>query len=79
MAEGKLVLMQKQRTKILLCLWLACMNRSHVFSHPSFHGVKIYRQLYYLTTLLKLVIIYSCMPPLKVAVLCVKITTDDRE
>lgn len=79
MAEGKPVLMKKQRAKILLFLLLVCMNESHVFSNPSFHEGKIYKQLYYPTTLLKLAIIYSCIPPLKVVVQCVKITTDDRE
>lgn len=70
--------MQKQRTKILLCLLMVCTNKNHTFSPPSFHGGKICKQLYYPTALLKL-IIYCCMSPLKVVVLCVKITMDDRE
>lgn len=78
MAKGKPVLMQKQRTKILLYLLVVCMNESHVFSNSPFHGGKIYKQLYYSTALVKF-IIYSCMPPLKAVELCVKITTDDRE
>lgn len=68
------------QSKNLLCLWSVYMDRSHVFFHLSFHRVMIYKQLYYPTALLKLVIIYSCMPPVTVVVLCVKMTTEeDRE